>query len=95
MTNSLDARERPPESIKELYKRYQKLTLEAIRSDPTILDFRRGLSGEQQCKVRRVSSVPRSSMDAACSHLRHPEARKAVAPNVVPVYEIEAVPGEL
>ena len=46
--NGLDARDRPPDFIKLLYKRHQKLTLEAIQSDTSILDFRRGLSDERR-----------------------------------------------
>ena len=96
MINSLDTRDGPPESIKGIYKRYQKLTLEAIQSDPNILDFHRGLSDEQQYKVRKIDSVSLSSIDAACSHLRLDEAYKGVARSAdVSVYEIDAIPGEL
>ncbi|KAF6240018.1 hypothetical protein HO173_001626 [Letharia columbiana] len=96
MINSLDARDSPPQSIKSIYKKYQKLTLEAIQSDPSILDFRRGLSGEQQCRAQKVGIVPLFSIDAACSHLRLAEDHKGVAPSVdVPIYEPKAVPGLL
>lgn len=96
MTNSLDARDRPPESIKSVYKGYQKVTLEAIQSDPRILDFRRGLNGEQQCGVRKVDSVLQSSISAAYSHLGLVEAHKGIQLSLpVSVYEIEALPGLL
>lgn len=98
MINNLDAHDRPPESIKGVYKIYQKLTPEAIQSDPTIIDFRRGLTGEQQCKVRSIGSVPLSSIDAACSHLRlagaHKDAAHAALSLDVPMYETIAVPGK-
>ena len=95
MINSLDAHGRPPDLIKKVYKRYQKLTLEAIQSDPTILDFRRGLTDEQQCRIRKVDSVPSSIIKAACSFLGPTEARTDAASNVdLPVYETQAVPGE-
>ena len=94
MINSFDPRDRPPENIKRVYKRYQKLTPEAIQADPTILDFYRGSDG-QLCKVRKVGSVPSSSIDAACSNVRMTEAHKDVASNVdVTVFETEAVPGK-
>lgn len=93
--SSLDARDRPPDSIKSFYKRYQKLALEAIQVDSTILDFRLGLSGEQQSEVRKVGSVPLSSVDAAYSRLRCDEAHKCLTSTVdVPIYEIKALPGE-
>ena len=95
MIDSLDAHDRPPGFIKEVYKRYQKLTLEAIQSDPTILDFRRGLTNEQQCKIRKVDSVPSSVIKTACSYLGPTEAHTDAASSVdLPVYETEAVPGE-
>ena len=93
--SNLDAREKPPESIKSFYKRYQKLTLEAIQADSTILDFRLGLSSKQQSGVRKIGSVPLSSVDAACSRLRCAEAHKCLISSVdVPIYEIEALPGK-
>ena len=93
--SNLDARDRPPESIKSFYKRYQKLTLEAIQTDSTIIDFRLGLSSKQQSGVRKVGSVPLSSVDAAYSRLRCAEANKFLTSSVdVAIYEIEALPGE-
>lgn len=95
MINSLDACERPPESIKRVYKKYQKLTPDAILSDPTILDLRRGLSNKQQCEVRKVGSVLPCSIDAASSWLGLAELHKIVGSTVdVPVFETGAVPGE-
>ena len=93
--SSLDARDRPPESIKSFYKKYQKLTLEAIQADSTILDFRLGLSSRQRSGVRKIGSVPLSSVDAACSRLRCAEAHECPTFSVdVPIYEIEVLPGE-
>ena len=92
---SLDAYARPPESIKGVYKKYQKLGIEAIQSDPTILDFRQGLSEEQECGVRKVGCVPLSSISAACSHLKVAESHKGLAPDAdVPIYGVAAAPGE-
>ncbi len=45
---SLDAHEKPPDVLRELFKRYQKVTQDALHSDPDIVDFRRGLSDSQQ-----------------------------------------------
>ena len=95
MINSLDARDRPPESIKRVYKKYQKRTPEAIQSDPNVIDFRQGLSDEQQGNVLKVGSVLPSSIDAACSHLDSTDAHEDVASSMsLPVYETEAVPGK-
>ena len=37
----LDAHERPPESIRQLYKKYQKLSLPEIDAHPDIIDLQR------------------------------------------------------
>ena len=95
MINNFDAHDRPPGLIKRVYKEYQKLTLEAIQSDPTILDFRRGLTDEQQGKIRKVDNVPSSLIKVACSYLGPTEIPTDAASSVdLPVYETEAVPGE-
>lgn len=95
MIDSLNAHDRPPDFIKKVFKRYQKLTLEALESDPTVLDFRRGLTNEQQCKFRKVDSVPSSLLKTACSYVGPTEAHTDAAISVdLPVYETEAVPGE-
>ena len=95
MINGLDAHARPPDIIKKVYKRYQKLTLEAIQSDPTVLDFRRGLTNEQQCKIRKVDTVPSSLIKTACSYLGPTEAHTdAASCEDSPVYETDAVPGK-
>ena len=96
MANSLNAHDRPPASIKSVYKRYQKLSLEAVQSDPTLFDFRRGLSGDQKCNVQKVDSVPQSLIVAACSHLGLAEAHRGMQFSAqVSVYKVKAVPGEL
>lgn len=96
MINKFDARDRPPEFIKTVYKRYQKLTFDAIESDPVILDFRRGLSDEQRCGVRKIGSVPQSSIDAASLHLGLVDAPKSMQLSIhVSVYETDVVPGLL
>lgn len=95
MINSLDARDKPPEFIKSIYKKYQKLTLEVIQSDPMILDFRRASNCASQCRVRKIDSVPQSLILAAYSHLGLAENDKGMQLSLhTSVYETEAVPGE-
>ncbi|CAF9903065.1 MAG: hypothetical protein ALECFALPRED_000119 [Alectoria fallacina] len=94
MINSLDARDKPPEFIKSIYKKYQKLTLEVIQSDPMILDFRRASNCASQCRVRKIDSVPQSLILAAYSHLGLAENDKGMQLSLhTSVYETEAVPG--
>ena len=51
----LDAHERPPASLKEIYKKHRKQTRAELEADGTIADFRRGLSHEQGKDFRRAS----------------------------------------
>jgi hypothetical protein len=46
---ALDAREAPPQPLKDIFKRYQKIPLAQIDDDCGIFDFdRRGLPGDVQ-----------------------------------------------
>lgn len=45
---SLDPHEKPPAVLREVFKRYQKVSYDALHSDPDVLDFQRGLSSSQQ-----------------------------------------------
>lgn len=45
---SLDARQKPREDLRALYKRYQKISMADLDQDVTVLDFERGLSAQQR-----------------------------------------------
>lgn len=44
----LDAHEKPPDVLRSVYKKYQKLSSNELTADVDIIDFRRGLSEQQQ-----------------------------------------------
>lgn len=63
---ALDARQKPPESIKTRYKFYQTLDSVALDRDPDILDFSRGLSLQQQEKCKQVGTMSLDKVRNAC-----------------------------
>jgi len=44
----LNAHQRPPNFLKDVYKKYQKLKGDALEQDEDIVDFGRGLSEKQE-----------------------------------------------
>jgi len=44
----LDAHQKPPDFLKDIYKKYQKQKGEALDQDKNIIDFSRGLSSTQK-----------------------------------------------
>lgn len=90
---ALDARQKPPESIKASYKLYQKLSLEAISTDPGIIDFSRGLSIEQAQKCKQVSRISYDCVRLACHRFRHTRNEEPRPPREIAVFEHEDIPG--
>lgn len=91
---ALDARQKPPEPIKASYKLYQKLSLEAISTDPGIIDFSRGLSTEQARKCKQVSKILSDTVRLACLRFKHPRNEETWPPRDIAVFEHEEIPGE-
>lgn len=91
---SLDARQKAPGSIKEIYKYFQKLSLDVIQEDSKLLDFRRGLSNDQIKLCREVGKVLGENVRSAClcSQL-HDKHLLGLFPDV-PVFEHQHAPGE-
>ncbi|OCL07699.1 hypothetical protein AOQ84DRAFT_54036 [Glonium stellatum] len=50
----LDPHERPPDYIRRVYKKYQKMKPQDLDKDPDIIDFKRGLSEEQQKYIKVI-----------------------------------------
>ena len=91
----LDPRERPPESIKAFYKRYQKASLAAIDSDPNVLDLARQLSLEQSDKVKIVGHVHADTIKKACSTFGGFNADQIhLSSTELPIHECKCLPGK-
>lgn len=92
---NLDARQKPPENIKAIYKYFQKLPHEIIEHDPKVLDFRRGLDNDVQLKkCREIGKIPGQNMVSACLCFRDREMQAVELFSDVPVFEHEDAPGE-
>jgi hypothetical protein len=86
----LDARQVPPQGLKELYKRYQKLKIDDLEFDSEILDFKKDppLDGIEVLE-------PIKSSDLASIFRRFAEGENG-NPSIVqdsPVYGLKKLPG--
>jgi hypothetical protein len=91
----LDARQKPPEKIKAIYKYFQKLPPDIIENDPKILDFRRGLNNDVQLeKCREIGKIPGQNVMSACLCFQHHEIQAVGLFSDVPVFEHEDAPGK-
>lgn len=90
----LDLHQKPPETIKAIYKHFQKLSTDAIREDSTLLDFQRGLNGEQTKKCREVKTIFGPNVKAACLSFQQHRKLELGPCSDVPVFEHEDAPGE-
>ncbi len=91
---SLDARQKAPGSIKEIYKYFQKLSHDVIQEDSKILDFRRGLSSDQIKLCKQVGKILGKNVRSACLCSRlHEKHLLGLFPDV-PVFEHLDAPGE-
>ena len=92
-TSGFDPRQKPPESIKAIYKHYEKLTVEAIDRDSGIVDFVRGLNSSQKSKISKIRTVTGCTLKYSLSGLGSQEILES--DNVlVPVYQHEGLPGK-
>lgn len=91
---SRDPYQKPPESIKAIYKHFQKLSVDAIHEDFKLLDFQRGLNNEQWKKCREVEKILGQNVKAACLCLQHHRKQELGPCSDVPVFEHEDAPGK-
>lgn len=92
---ALDAREKPPESIKTRYKYYQTLDSATLDRDSEILDFSRGLSLQQEVQCKQVRTISSDRVKHACKRFgqnRHLDQRTPFFDT--PVFEHADLPGK-
>ena len=91
----LDAHERPPDFMRNVYKLYRKLSRAALETDESIIDLNDGMScGAMIHKIKEVDRISRSEISAACEYLR--EGKDVPISHIVPeirVYEANDIPG--
>lgn len=85
----LDAREQPPQFIKDIFKRFQRLPLAEISTDSHILDFTKGILPKGARLDREISSEDLQSI----YHRFVGDGKDFDVPDSQPVYSCEALPG--
>ena len=91
---NLDAHERPPAFIKNVFKFYQKLSQAALKTDDRILDLSSGWRATFHDRISEVDALPSSRISAACRFLRDgKELALDCSGSEVKVYEADDIPG--
>jgi hypothetical protein len=85
----LDAREQPPQFLKDIFKRFQRLPLSEISTDSHILDFTKdtlpqGLRLDREISSDDLQSIYRRFVG---------DGKEFDTPESQPVYSCEALPG--
>lgn len=87
----LDAREQPPQFMKDIFKRFQRLPLSDISTDSQILDFSNDVLPQGVRLDREISSEDLQSIYRRFVG----DGKDFDAPKSQPVYSCEALPGRV
>lgn len=92
----MDAHVKPPESFRIAFKRFQKLPLSNLESDPSIIDLDRGLPEHQQHLFTTKTFAGREKLTRIFDAFSGSEDRlnEPISSNVV-AFEAEKIPGVL
>jgi len=92
--NELDAYEKPPAFVKNIYKFYQRLPQTALDLDAGILDLSHDSDNGPRDAIAEVDTISQSTIRAACRHL---QVREAMGTDIscedVKIYESRGIPG--
>jgi|SRR5690242_9571631 len=92
----LDPHQRPPDSIKHVYKKYQKMTPKDLDQDPDIVDLPDTLQTSAKGQVRIVEEWTGHDLTAAFRAFSGQEGEVyAALPTRMPVYEHVDMPGKV
>lgn len=87
---TLDPFERPPASIRNLYKKYQRMTRQQLDADPTIVDLSRPLCSQSASRLRVFTYLGDERLTASFDAFAGTGEGATAA---VAVYEHEDMPG--
>lgn len=92
----MNAYERPPTSLMNVYKYYHKIPLSTIDSDPITIDFNRGPNHlVNENAVAECGKMSKSAIVASCYALGDTSNLDISVPDEgVVVYEAKAIPGQ-
>ncbi|KAK7538898.1 oxidoreductase [Phyllosticta citricarpa] len=91
MAQSLDAHQRPPSHLRDIYKKFQRLRGHALESDPGLIDLTHTASANQFRILRSLDSTTTHTLFQNFSCADTEQSPAPVAP--VPVYEHPSMPG--
>lgn len=93
----LDPHQRPPDSIRNVYKKYQKMKLKDIDLDEDIIDLSSDASASLSSKVRVVKQYTAEDLTAIFGSFAGEEGDQELQatrlPKSIPVYEHDDMPG--
>jgi hypothetical protein len=92
----LDPHERPPDGIRNVYKKYQKMKLNDLDLDGDIIDLSNDASASSSGRVRVVREYTAEDLTAifqAFAGEDGVELQDTDIPRSIPVYEHEDMPG--
>jgi hypothetical protein len=91
----LDPHQRPPDSIKNVYKKYQKIKLKDLDQDLDIVDLPASLHTSAKDKVRIVEEWSGDNLTAAFRAFSGQDGQTyTTLPARIPVYEHADMPGK-
>ncbi|KAJ4331023.1 hypothetical protein N0V95_009962, partial [Ascochyta clinopodiicola] len=89
----LDPHQRPPDSIKQVYKKYQKMKLKDLDQDPDIVDLPNDAPTSAKDQVRIVEEWSGDDLTAAFRAFGGQDGQTyAALPSRIPVYEHADMP---
>ena len=93
----LDPHEKPPDHIRNVYKKYQKMKLRDLDKDPDIIDFKRGLSEEQKRNIKVIKEYKPEELASAFrafEGIQEPtDSQGSLIDSPILVYEHSNMPG--
>ncbi|KAH6629106.1 hypothetical protein C7974DRAFT_181311 [Boeremia exigua] len=89
----LDPHQRPPDGVRDVYKRYQKMKPKQLDQDPDIVDLPNSLHTSAKEQVRIVEEWSGHDLTAAFRAFSGQDEQYAVLPARIPVYEHVNMPG--
>lgn len=92
----LDPHQRPPDKIRNVYKKYQKMGLKELDQDPDVVDFSSENPASSNSKVRLVKQWKRDDLEATFRAFAGIGCASNYEdlPQLVPVYEHADMPGK-
>lgn len=88
--NALDAHEAPPESLRAIFKKYQKLPPAELNNDGGHLDFSKSV---QYPGLKQMGQIATEKLSTVFQHFLFPQ--DVTSCDAAPIYGSEILPGRL